>query len=78
MYPAPSSNHGIATFLKLACQDIKALDTLPHPQGNLITSERTALKNLSSNHTITTKPSNKGGNIVLIDNDKYALTSLAV
>lgn len=73
MYPAPSSNYGIATFLKLTCQEIKALDISLNHQGNLTVSKKTALKNLFSNHNITIKPLGKGGNIILMDNDKYVL-----
>lgn len=55
LYPAPSSNHGIDTFLKLACQEIKALKSTPNDLGNLTVSERTALKNVSMTYHTTIK-----------------------
>lgn len=35
MYPPPSTNHEIATFLKLTYRDSKSLDVTTHPQENL-------------------------------------------
>lgn len=72
LYPAPSSNHSVATFLKMTCQEIKSLKSTSPNLENLTRSEKIALKNLSSNHEITIKDSDKGGNIVLMDNDKYS------
>lgn len=43
LYQALSSNHGIATFLKLVCQEIKTLNPTSPSLGNL-TSEKIALK----------------------------------
>lgn len=41
--------------------------------SNISVQEVKALKQLSDNHSITIKPADKGGNIVLLDNDKYTL-----
>lgn len=54
-------------------QEIKSLDSWPCSSGNLTKNEKTALKNLSNNYDITIKPSDKGGNVALIDNDQYSL-----
>lgn len=39
--------------------------------SNLSMEEQQTLHNLSANPTITIKPSDKRGNIVILDNDQY-------
>lgn len=67
LYPALSTNHGIATFLKMIGLEIKSLDSRSSSSGNLTKDEKMALRNLSNNHDITIKPSDKGGNVVLME-----------
>lgn len=72
IYPAPSSNQGVSTFLKMTCQEIRNLKSKSFIAENLTPNEKVALRNLSSLHEITIKASDKGGNIVLMDNDQYS------
>lgn len=72
LYPASSSNQGVSTFLKMNCQKIKNLKPTPPVSDNLTKNEKAALQNLLNKHEITMKTSDKGGNIVLMDNDKYS------
>lgn len=70
LYPPPSANQGIATFLKLTTQEVKDMNANTK-SDNLTTKEKQALEQLSNNPDLVIKPSAKGGNIVLMSNDKY-------
>lgn len=70
-YPSPSLNHNVATFLKLVCKGIQALKVHHTQDSNLSLDEKQALKTLTNNHQITIKPSNKWGNVVIMDNKQY-------
>lgn len=72
LYPAPSSNQGVSTFLKMTCQEIRNLKSKSTILENLTKNKKIALRNLSSHHEITIKASDKMGNIVLMDNEKYS------
>lgn len=61
LYPAPSSNQGVSTFLKMTCQEIKKLKPTPSISDNLTRNEKAALQNLLNNHEITIKALDKGG-----------------
>lgn len=68
IYPAPSSNFNLAVFLKLVSRDIQALK-IKSPSDNLTPGERKALTDLTNQMEITVKPSDKGGNTVIMDNE---------
>lgn len=75
MYPAPSSNHGVATFLKMTSQETKSLNCTLTYSENLTKGDEVGVtkstKSRSKNHTIKIKSSDKGGNIVIMDNEQY-------
>ncbi|XP_073460898.1 uncharacterized protein [Aquarana catesbeiana] len=71
LYPSPSSNPNAAAFLKLVSTDINRMKNFPHPYSNFSRDERLALEALSRNHDVVIKPSDKGGNVVVMDSAQY-------
>lgn len=70
-FPAPSSNPNAATFLKLVSRDLNKIPLKANPKDNMTHLEKQALKDSSKNYSLVIKPSDKGGNIVVMDNDQY-------
>lgn len=70
-FPALNTNSNVLAFVKLTHNEIRKINITSKKQHNLSPKEREALKSLASNSTITIKPSDKGGNIVILDNDQY-------
>lgn len=68
---APSTNPNAAAFLKQVNNDLEKLKRYTKCPTNLNDKEALALKQLSDNNQITIKPTDKGSNIVLLDNEKY-------
>lgn len=67
-----NTNTSVAIFLKQTMRDICKLSrTKCNPQ--LTPEENEALKSLCKNVTIVVKPSDKGGNVVIMDNQDYIL-----
>ncbi|XP_053571736.1 uncharacterized protein LOC128661511 [Bombina bombina] len=69
--PALSSIPLIHNFVKLVERDIDLLSTNEPLPDNLTKKQRTALKALQNDITITIKPSDKGGNIVVLNTKDY-------
>lgn len=66
--PSLSQYSNIKSFVNLVCQDLKKLK--PKDQyvlDNLYRREKESLENLSKEHNLVFKPSDKGGNIVVMD-----------
>lgn len=72
-FPASSLNHNVLAFVKPTCNDIEINIKIQQDNDNLSSADKQALSALSQNSTITIKPSDKGGggNIVIMDNEKY-------
>lgn len=71
MYLAHSTNSNAATFLRLINNDFEKLKIKTCKNKNLDAQEIKAHEQLSSNDQITIKPADKGGNIVILDNEDY-------
>lgn len=65
------TNSNVLAFVRLTCSEIRKINITAKQQRNLTFKERKILKTLASNPSITIKPSDKGGNIVILDNDQY-------
>ncbi|XP_077339255.1 uncharacterized protein LOC143983433 [Lithobates pipiens] len=70
-FPPLSLNSNIDIFVKLVARDICKLSYRKSDPDNLNKEEAKALDMLTKNVNITTKPSDKGGNVVLMDNSDY-------
>lgn len=71
-FPAPSYNPNVVAFLKLVSRDLNKISTKASCFKDSMTSlERQALQDLSKNWSLVVKPSGKGGNTVIMDNDRY-------
>lgn len=71
LYPAPSTHPNAAAFLKLVNRDLEKLRITNKNPMNLSENELSALKRLSDNSSITIKASDKGENVVILDNEQY-------
>lgn len=69
--PARSTNSNAAAFLNLVNRELDKLKIQTKNPTNLSANEAPALKQLSDNSSITIKASDKGGNVVILDNEKY-------
>lgn len=71
----PTSCSAVEVFVKKVDEDIKSFVDdkvkIDHIPNNLNLSERAALSSLSVRQDIVIKPADKGGAIVIIDNEKY-------
>lgn len=65
------TNANVLAFIKLTCSEICKVKTPQSDQDNLSRTKREALKSLTSNVSITIKPSDKGRNIAAMDNTLY-------
>lgn len=70
-FPTLSTNSNVLAFVKLTCSEIWKVNTSCNRQYNLLEAKREALQSLAANSTITIKPSDKGDNIVIINNEYY-------
>lgn len=70
-FPALGLNPNVLAFVRLTTNEIKNIKIKQNTSCNLSVLEHQTLQNLSSNSTITIKPSDKGGNIVVLDNEQY-------
>ncbi|CAJ0934562.1 unnamed protein product [Ranitomeya imitator] len=70
--PPSSTNTSIDIFTQLVISDLRKLsDGKRGKQSNLSRGERRALDNLSANTELVIKPSDKRGNLVIMDHKKY-------
>lgn len=70
-FPPLNINAHVAIFLKQTIRDICKLPRTKSNPQNLTFEENQALASLCNNVTIVIKPSDKGGNVVLVDNQDY-------
>lgn len=70
-FPPLSTNQNMMAFLKLVSWDLKQISIKAQSKDNLTPLERQALQDLSKNYSLVVKPSDKAGNIVLMNNDQY-------
>lgn len=68
--PAPSTHSNAAVFLNLVNRDLEKLKICTKNPTDLSEIEMSVLKQLSDN-SITIKASDKGGNVVVLDNEKF-------
>lgn len=66
-----STNSNVLAFVKLTGSEIHKINTSRTSQDNLSKAEREALKSLADNSTITIKPSDKGGNVVIMNKENF-------
>lgn len=71
LYPSPSSNPNTSAFLKLVTADIENMKFFHRSKSNFDRDEREALDTLAHDHGIFIKPSDKGSNVVVMDNTQY-------
>lgn len=64
-------NPNVAMFLKQTIRDVCQLPLRKNAPSNLNEAENQALRSLGENKSITIKASDKGGNIVVMDNAQY-------
>lgn len=69
--PPPSISPNAAALLKLVNNDLEKLKLKAKGSTNLNEKEFEALKLLADNNQITIKPSDKGGNVVILNNEDY-------
>lgn len=70
-FPPLQCNIHIWSFVQKKFHDIRSLPDLPTASNNLTQFQHTALQNLTKNYSIIIKPSDKGGNMVIMDRPKY-------
>lgn len=70
LYNSPSLNSNLGTFFKHTSKDIQTLKINPQ-HDNLSPREWQAVSDLANQMDITIKPSDKGGNTVIMDNNQY-------
>lgn len=70
-FPSLNTNSNVLAFVKLVGNEICKIKINQSDHDNLSVEERSALKLLKEHPGITIKPSDKGGNIVIMDNKKY-------
>lgn len=70
-FPPLNTNPSIMTFLKQTIRDICKLPRKKNNLQNLTIEENKALESLCNNVAIVIKPSDKAGNVVLMDNQDY-------
>lgn len=71
-FPPLNTNHNLATFVASVTAEIKKIK-IHRVSGNLNQPERLALENLKKCYPLTIKPSDKGGNIVIMSNGQYRM-----
>ncbi|XP_044142546.1 uncharacterized protein LOC122932281 isoform X1 [Bufo gargarizans] len=69
--PPPLSSEHIDIFLQLVTRDLDQLGYVRPRSFNLSVSEMEALRSLERDETIVIKPSDKGGNLVILDSLLY-------
>lgn len=69
--PLLKTNPTIWMFVQQVMREINNLDQKKGGISNLNRNKRKALRNLETNPNLVIKPSDKGGNIVLMDNERY-------
>lgn len=75
--PSFSQYSNRETFVNLVCQDLKKLKPKDqHFLDNLNRREKEALENLSKEHNLVFMPSDKGGNIAVMDCEYYEAMAL--
>lgn len=70
-FPSPSLNPNLGAFLAMTTQEIRRLKLKVPSQDTLSQMEEEALKTLTNQHQLTIKPSDNGGNIVVMNNSQY-------
>lgn len=70
-FPTLNKNSTVLEFVKLTCNEILKINTSRNSQDNLTEAELEALKSLEDNPIITIKHSDKGGNIIIMNNENY-------
>lgn len=75
--PPFSQYSNIDTFVQMVTCELRKLRPInPQVFGNLTPGEQSALKSLEDNNDLVWKPSDKGGNVVIMDKDDYTNMSL--
>ncbi|XP_068129502.1 extracellular calcium-sensing receptor-like [Hyperolius riggenbachi] len=70
--PSITSNKYVSVFLELVEEDLRKLDwNMAPPTQNISVAERKALQELQNAPSLVIKPSDKGGNIVLLREHDY-------
>lgn len=70
-FPLSALNSNVNLFLKQVAQDVDALPLSTPSRPNLSHQLQQAFEKLISYSHLTIKPSDKGGNIVILNNDQY-------
>lgn len=70
-FPSLQTNPNIWAFLTQVSQDINRSKIIKSPNANVNPTQIAALKNLSKNPDLIIKPSDKGGNVVLMSALQY-------
>lgn len=77
-FPSLKANPNLWMFVQQVVKEIGELKIKKQIPMNLKTDQMEALNNLEKNHSIVVKPSDKGGNIVLMDKAKYETMCLKI
>lgn len=77
-FPSLNINPNAAIFLKQTIRDICRLPLKKNNSSNLTAEEYKALENLRKDKSIIIKASDKGGNVVIMNNFHYKLTCLKI
>lgn len=77
-FPPSNTNPNVTIFLKQTIWNICKLPRTKCNPHNLTSEENKALNSLSKNIRIVVKPFDKGGNVVIMDNQDYILMCLNI
>lgn len=77
-FPSSSINPNVAVFLKQTIHDICKLSQSKFKPRNLSYDENQVLHHLTKNSKIVIKPSDRGGNVVVMNNDDYTSMCLNI
>lgn len=70
-FPSLKNNPTLWMFVQQVAKEIGELRTKANGPSELKMNQLKALKNLGQKHNIIAKPSDKGGNVVLMNTDNY-------
>lgn len=71
-FPSLSGNPNMTASISLTTAEINKLKVVS-PRGNLTKIERDTLQSLREKNSLALKPSDKGGNIVIMTNEQYKI-----